>query len=178
MQTLSTKPTLSAMKTPARLALMGSLILLAGCYAETAPHEGPALRDFHMIDSYGVSSEEYNRPRLAINPYVDEGLFEILWTAQSNRDYTLGFYINDRPDINGSTFVYGELCGRGLDCYHSGIRLCQYYSDFTLACGMDEYVVNIDYLIKRIPQTLYAFLEVCDTRTSYCEYQYRPVLME
>lgn len=138
----------------------------------------PELRAFHLIDSFGVSTEDEYDPELVIDPYYDDGLFEIFWNVSSAHDYRVEYRVNDTPDISGSQLVYTERCGAGRECDQSGLRLCQYYTDYAMACGMDDEVTYVEHLIYEVPQILYSIVRVCNLSRSYCEYEYHPVWME
>lgn len=178
------------MKTIGLFAIVLWSALLAGCGGGTGVQVNnhqpepngrdyiPVLRAFHLIDSYGVSTEEDYFAELVLDPYYDAGLFEIDWRVDSLEDYLVEFRINDRPELAGSRRIYSETCGAGLNCDLGAIRLCQYYSDLTMACGLDETVTDISHMIYTLPQEVYAVLQVCDLDSDYCEYEYHPVWVE
>ncbi len=166
------------------LLIVSALALVTACGGEARqldPPPGsfaePELRAFHFIDSYGVSTEDEYDPLLIVDPYVDDGLFEIYWNVRSHADYRVEYRVNDIPSLTGSTLVYSERCGAGRQCDQSGLRLCQYYPDFTMACGFDDFVTDVGHLIYQVPQTLYSILRVCRLNGAYCEYEYHPVRM-
>lgn len=172
------------MKTLNLLLIASLLVLLSACGGEgrsiSPPPQNlePELRAFHFIDSFGVSTEDEFEPLLIVDPYVDDGLFEIFWNVRSAADYRVEYRVNDAPSLSGSVLVYTERCGAGRNCDQSGLRLCQYYPDFFMACGFDEFETDIEHLIFTVPQTLYSILQVCRIDGSYCEYEYHPVRME
>lgn len=173
----------------AKLALPWMVLALVGCnesrvYVNNPDdnHQGsdfvPYLKAFHMIDSYGISTEFDPGEPLVLDPYYDAGLFEIDWQVDSLEDYQVKFRVGERSSIRHSTPVYTEVCGEGLPCDQEAIRLCQYYSDLTMACGLDDRLIDISAQVHTLPQRLYAFLEVCDLNSNYCEYDYYRVLVE
>ncbi|WP_347332084.1 hypothetical protein [Marinimicrobium locisalis] len=178
------------MKATMTMALLAAMVALAGCderqvhadHGSDHEHHGddfvPYLKAYHLIDSYGVDTAVDYETALTLDPYHDAGIFEIDWQVNSLEDYQVSFRMNDRPSLSGSIPVYTEICGAGLPCDQDAIRICQYYSDLTMACGLDEYITDISPLIEELPQKAYAVLEVCDTDSSYCEYDYYPVWLE
>lgn len=138
----------------------------------------PYLKAYHLIDSYGVDTAVDFETPLTLDPYHDAGIFEIDWRVDSLEDYEVTFLVNDRPSVADAIPVYSEVCGEGLACDQEAIRICQYYSDLTMACGLDEYVTDISPIIDELPEQAYAVLEVCDTDSNYCEYDYYPVWLE
>ncbi len=173
------------------LGMMTATLVLMGCdeshvyvkHVDTSPpHRGsdfvPHLKTFNIIDSYGVDTALDPGVPLTLDPYVDAGIFEIDWQVNSLEDYQISFRLNDRPSLSGSYGVYTEVCGEGLPCDQEAIRICQYYSDLTMACGLDDYVTDVSPLIYELPEKLYAVLEICDLDSEYCEYDYYPVWLE
>lgn len=178
------------MKKFSLLMLTGIAILATGCgggtthvYEEPAPREYvPYLEEFHIVDSYGDDTYDYTNPSPALNPDIDNGFFEIYWFVDSREDYIVNYRINNSPYIDDSLLINSDFCGEGLACDQDGLQFCQYIPDFYIACESNDsdvlYEVDIVDLIDTVPQTLYLFLEVCDTNSLYCEYDYYPVLME
>ncbi len=178
------------MKATMTIALLAAMVTLAGCdeshvyvqHESEDHHSGddfvPYLKAYHLIDSYGIDTAvDYETP-LTLDPYYDAGIFEIDWQVNSLEDYQVSFRMNDRPTVVDSIPVYTEICGAGLPCDQDAIRICQYYSDLTMACGLDDYVTDISPLIDEFPEKSYAVLEVCDIDSNYCEYDYYPVWLE
>ena len=134
----------------------------------------PDLYRFDVVDSYGVDTAKSNTP-LALNPYIDNGLFDIFWEVNSLEDYQVNIRINDRPSVNNSYLVYSAICGAGLACDQSGGAICEYSLDDTLSCnnGRAKYIGD---LLQQ--SSSYLILEICDYNSSYCVYDYRRVLME
>lgn len=145
---------------------------------ETVPSP-PELLMFDLVDSYGFSGQFDPDVALAINPYEDDGWFEIYWEANAWDDYWVEFYVNDRPDWEDAVYFGSQMCGAGFPCDAEGMQFCQYDLDFGLSCDTGENLIaDISPLIYAIPQTLYVFLQVCDLDFNYCEYDYYPVLFE
>lgn len=154
--------------------LLGIALLLGGCGDETHVHTSPpppppqGINDFAMIDSFGVDSGYSPNETLAIDPYVDAGLFEIFWQAQRAKPYSFYLSVSDTPYIEDSITLYDAACGPSESCNLEGYALCQYNTDFTAYCE-DAPVVDLYELIYQVPQTLYFFGEVCGV--SKCEYR-------
>ncbi|WP_052692236.1 hypothetical protein [Teredinibacter purpureus] len=130
----------------------------------------PLLETFDVVDSYGNDSALMTMPFLAINPFIDEGWFEIYWYAQAYTDYWVEFYIGESALIDDATYVGSELCGEGLACDTDGMQFCQYTSDFYVACETGEsYVADVAPLIYVIPQTLHVFVQVCSLDYTFCD---------
>lgn len=148
------------------------------------PYDPPSLEAFHVVDSLGQSSEDIGNPILFLNPYIDNGQFEVYWDAFSVGDYSVEIRINDVPFIEGSRFVSSDYCGIDLDCDQSGIQFCEYYADFSMSCdppgtvNPNQGIVRFDDMISTVPQSMYLILDICDTNSSYCEYRVQEVTME
>ena len=154
--------------------------LLVGCGGEVEVHAynpAPSLVRFDMVDSFGVDTAR-SSAALRLDPYVDNGLFDIFWKVNSLEDYRINFRINDVASTNNSFLIYSEVCGAGRACDQAGGVICEYTADFYLSCNNSRHPVDISALFKRVPQTLYAQMEVCDLQSSYCTYTYYPVLMQ
>ena len=183
--------------------LLLAVIFAAGCkggvhgdvYVEDDHHHDsgspadtwPYLLDFHIIDSYGISTEDdyYHTPEL--DPYEAEGIFDVYWDADVVNDYIVEYRINDIPAIDGSRLIDAELCGIGLPCDLQGWQICQYNADFSMSCDVSTQAyedINSTYdplyfddLVSALPETLYFVMQVCDTLSSYCEYDTKPLLL-
>lgn len=138
----------------------------------------PELEAFTITDSFGLNSEVSPSLAMAIDPYVDNGWFEIAWLAHSWDDYWVEYYISDNPSLDNASYIGSQLCGLGFACEDDGLQFCRYTSDYGLRCDTgEEHTAYIDHLVHVIPQTLYFILQVCDLNFEYCEYQFEPVLM-
>lgn len=137
----------------------------------------PELRSFDMLDSYDVDTRVDDHTPLALSPYYYGGLFEVYWSANSLEDYVLELRINDRTSPNDSYLVHSERCGAGLWCDQAGTLICEYTSDFAMACEGEE-LIDVSELFPNVPEELYLILQVCDIDSAYCEYDYYPVWME
>jgi hypothetical protein len=166
---------------------IGTLVLLiaalSACHDDTEavhPEEyTPELYSFDLIDSYDQDTARPPYTDLALNPSQYEGMFEIFWRVNSLEDYTMSLRISDRPLISTSLSVHSEICGAGRWCDQSGSLICEYTSDFYLSCDNSNNPLDIvDFFPQVPPQQLYLFLEVCDNNSSYCEYDYYPVIFE
>jgi hypothetical protein len=137
----------------------------------------PTLVHYDIVDSYGVDTAT-SSTSLAINPYLDNGMFDIFWKVNSLEDYRVNIRINDRSTPDNSFLIYSDICGANQACDQLGNVICEYTSDFTLSCNSSSRVVDIGELFKQVPQRLYMVLEICDIDSSYCAYDYYPVSME
>ena len=159
-----------------------SYLLLTGCGGAEVELRvidyTPTLHQFDVVDSYGVDTAKPGDLPLAINPYINNGLFDVSWQVNSLDDYRINIRINDYPSVSSSELIYSEVCGVGRACDQGGGVICQYTSDFTVSCNNSSRIPNIDYLFKSVPQKLYLIMQVCDINSSNCEYQDYPVLME
>jgi len=159
----------------------------------SGPHHGheadywPYLLDFHIIDSFGISTEDDPTSASELDPYEDEGLFDIYWDVDAVNDYIVEYRINDAPVIEGSRLIDAELCGIDLPCDEQGWQLCQYKPEFSMSCDVatQAYVdVNSTYnplqfadMVGPLPQLLYFVVQICDTQSLYCEYGTKPILL-
>lgn len=167
-------------KTIALMLAISSLLLAAcggGEVHAVVDDYAPELHRFDVVDSYGVDTAK-SSSTLTIDPYIDNGLFDVFWQVNSLEDYQVNILINDYRSANNSYLVYSEVCGAGLACDQGGGVICQYTSDFTLSCNNSSRVEDIGDLFQQVPQPLYLVLEVCDTRGYNCDYAYRRVVME
>ncbi|HSC69339.1 MAG TPA: hypothetical protein VLC79_16725 [Cellvibrio sp.] len=138
----------------------------------------PELLAFDIIDSYDTDTAAPNYPPLAFSPYLYEGLYEIFWDVNSLEDYTVSLRINDRATLAGSLVVHSQVCGAGRRCDQSGNWICEYTSDFYMSCDGSAHAVDIYPLVDRMPQKVYMFIEICDSNSAYCEFDYYPVTLE
>jgi hypothetical protein len=139
----------------------------------------PELRRFDLVDSYGVDTAENTVTSLNLDPFLDNGLFDVFWSVNSLEDYRVNFRINDTTGISNSLLVYSEICGEGLACDQSGGVICEYTQDFYLSCNNSNHPTDIAVLFSQAPpQKLYVQLEICDLNSDYCEYDYHPVWMQ
>lgn len=165
-------------------AVLFLLLNLSGCggqaVAVSDPHDNyvPELRAFDIIDSYDTDTANPNHAPLALSPYLYDGLYEIFWDVNSLEDYRVSLRINDRASINGSTLIYSQTCGAGLHCDQSGNWVCEYTNDFYMSCNNSPTEVDIYPLVRQVPQKVYLFIEVCDSNSGYCEFDYYPVTLE
>lgn len=137
----------------------------------------PVLVGFDVVDSYGVDTGSSAAP-LALNPYKDDGLFDLFWRVNSLEDYRVNIYFNDSSALSNAILVYSDVCGYGHKCDQNGNLICQYTSDFFVACGNDFRQKDIGVLFRQVPQTVYLTFEVCDLDSPFCTNQYYRVSME
>lgn len=159
---------------------------------EPEPHDDdddlylPWLLAFNVVDSFGYSTEDSQSYIPELDPYIDDGFFEVEWDVDAVHDYIVEYRINDIPDVAGSRLIDAELCGWGLACDATGYQFCQYNPDFTISCDVItpaypdldsmRYPLDISDMVYDIPETLYLVLQICDTRSSYCEFEVTPAL--
>ncbi len=154
------------------IGLIG-LTLLAGCDEayddEPSPPPPPqALTDFILVDSYGVDSGYSPDAPLAIDPFVNAGVFEVFWQARFSRYYSLYLSVSDTPYIADAIPVYETGCGPGQHCNLDGYALCQYNQDFTLFCENGPIIDMVEVLYE-VPQNVYFFAELCGAYD--CDYR-------
>lgn len=154
-------------------------ILLGGCDSTTVVHAvdndtgNLRLEGFFLVDSFGTSNE-YSAVQLELDPYHNDGVFDLYWDVDSYYDYSVTISVNDRPDIYGATILSSEVCGPDLWCDYTGQQICQYFEDYTMGCGLDlweaeQYRESVDHLVETEPDTLFINIEVCDEVDYYCE---------
>ena len=131
----------------------------------------PSIVSFDMTDSYGVDTATSNWA-LEIDPYIDDGLFDLRWRVNSLEDYEANILVNSRPTSQGSILIYSDVCGAGLSCDQADDLICQYTEDSTLSCGRGPVVS-----IKSMPVDLYLIFQVCDLNPYYCYERSYPVAM-
>lgn len=156
------------------------VLVLTGCgggEADRPYNPTPNFKNFSVVDSYGVDSVESSQP-LAINPYIDDGLFDVFWWVSSAESYSIHLYINDYNDLTDAIEFYSDVCGGTGHCGQDGNAICQYTSDFYIACNDSRNETDIASLFDRVPKSLYLLMEVCDTDSPYCTLRSRQVLME
>ncbi len=155
-------------------------LILTACGGEEAERNfnpAPSLVGFDIVDSYGVDTCCSIKP-LTLDPYIDNGLFDVFWKVNSLYDYRVNIRINSTTDVANSLLVYSDICGAGRACDQGGNVICEYTSDFYLSCNNGRHPTDIAGLMKRVPQNLYLMLEICDLNSPYCTYQYYPVSMQ
>ncbi|MCP8899081.1 hypothetical protein [Gilvimarinus xylanilyticus] len=147
-----------------QMGLLFALALLGGC-KEGEHHSPPppppqALIDYALIDSYGVDSDYDPGVPLVIDPYVEAGVFEVFWEVRYAEPYRFYLSMGETPYIDDSLRVYERRCGPGRACNLDGYALCQYRTDFTLACENGPWVDMLP-IIYKVPQDVYLFAEIC-----------------
>lgn len=160
-------------------------LAFSGCGGESRavddPHHDdyvPELRVFDLIDSYDTDTAKPNHPPLALSPYLYDGLFDVFWQVNSLEDYTVTLRINNRPSLTNSLVVHSQVCGAGRRCDQGGNWICEYTKDFYMSCDGSSFERDIYPLVSKVPQLVYLLLEVCDSNSGYCEYDYYPVTLE
>lgn len=179
--------------------LIASILSLAACRSETTYYDdsgyyheeeshkeyvvvetvfAPELEAFYLTDSYGVSSDHTPYDSLILDPYIDNGWFDVSWVVDSWDDYWVEFYMSDNPSLDDATYIGSQMCGYGLECDEDGLQLCRYTPDYGISCDTGEdRIAYVDHLIYTVPQTLYFITQVCDLNFEVCEYRFEPVLM-
>ncbi|GAB1256896.1 hypothetical protein NBRC116494_13980 [Aurantivibrio plasticivorans] len=181
------------MKSITTFGLAFITLLIVGCNTESSrdtviiieeDSPPPRLDAFHLVDSYGVSSEESPNSDLVLNPYLYNGEFEVFWDVTSERDYAVEIRLNDQPTYENSRLISTDYCGTALECESTGLQFCNYYSDFSMSCdppntiNPGQYVTFFEDWVYQLPQQLYMLVDVCDTESNYCEYSVREILVE
>lgn len=168
------------MKSNSGIVVLIAAISLAGCKTShrhtvvVPPPPVQELTQFAIVDSFGVDSGLSRNAPLGIDPYYDNGIFEIYWDVRYNQSYDFYLSVSPTSSINDSVTVYAEACGPGEICDLTGYAICQYTVDFTLGCA-DQPAVDIYDLFYEVPQTLHFFAEACDR--DGCSYLRLPVTM-
>lgn len=173
----------------AYLTIFAAIALLGGCrasYSGGDRHNPPELEAFHMVDSYGVATDEDPITQLRLNPFMDSGLFEAFWFVDNEDDYFVELSVNNQPQLSGRRLIGEDFCGPGLECDRDGVLFCEYNADFSISCDPPseqfpgQTLTYFDDMIdiNNLPQTLYFILDVCDARSDVCEFQILDVLME
>ncbi len=173
------------------LPLLAVVLPLSAChehyytseYSERLSQHAPVLNAFHVVDSYGNTSEYLSGGPLFISPFEDSGFFELYWDVGAGTNYRVDLRINDVPSLEYSTLVSSAVCGGQRQCGQDSYQFCQYSADLSLECDLPESVatsgrVDIAPLFYDIPEVLYLILEVCDTQSFYCEHQMRELIFE
>lgn len=156
------------------IALLCVFLSACGGEVETrAYNPAPSLVGFDIVDSYGVDTA-LSREYLVIDPYINNGLFDVFWRVNSLDDYRINIRVSSTPSVNNSILIYSEVCGAGRVCDQGGGVICEYTTDFYLSCNNARHATDI----VSLPQDLYMILEVCDLDSPYCGYKYYPVYME
>ena len=152
-----------------------SCVFLAACGGEPesyAYNPTPTLVSFDIVDSYGVDTAVSNR-NLEIDPYIDNGLFDVFWRVNSLDDYRINIRVSPTASVSNSVLVYSEVCGAGRACDQGGGVICEYTPDYYLSCNNGRNPADI----ANLPQNLYMILEACDLDSPYCSYKSYPVSM-
>jgi len=131
----------------------------------------PSIVSFDITDSYGVDTAT-STWALEVDPYIDNGLFDLRWRVNSLEDYEVNIRVNSRADTYNSILIYSDVCGAGLSCDQRGNLICEYTADYYLSCGR-----GLASSIKSLPQDLYVILEICDLDSLYCTIAKYPVSM-
>lgn len=137
----------------------------------------PELHAFDMVDSYGTDTA-WSNDVLILDPYINYGMFEVYWSANSLEDYRVNILINDYPDSINAALLTTEVCGAGLWCDQKGGFECEYNVNSTISCDSRVDPIDIGFLLDEFPKTLYMIVEICDTDSNYCETDDYPVIME
>lgn len=163
------------------------LIALSGCESKTVVHvpephpDEPMLYHYFIVDSFGVSNEHDDLVELEIDPFEDDGIFEVYWDVESYYDYRVILSVNNEDSLVGGEWLGEEVCGPNRSCDYTGMQLCQYFPDYTIGCGYDlreaeRNRVSVDHLVLTEPDTLYINIDVCNLSETRCESASIPVL--
>lgn len=150
-------------------------------YYEPSYNDDPVLVGFELIDTYNTNSEFEPDETLFINPYINNGYFDVYWDIFSDYDYFVELRFNTEATTVGSRLITSELCGPGLYCEDHQYQYCEYTSDFYIECESGSGAYDMEYIgdmITQIPQSGYLIVQTCDSSLFYCESQIRHVVME
>ncbi len=167
-------------------------LALIGCHGSSDYHQDHestvSLVDIDVVDSYGNSGEDNYHTPLSINPYLNNGVFDIYWLTYSSEPYYVEFLVGGTPNIHHANLVYTQICDGELDltsgCGELASQSCFYTPALELLCGGLEQAyrgfhgTNIGNLIYGLPQQLYFFVQVCEEYGDECEYDYRKIVFE
>lgn len=133
----------------------------------------PELLIYDIVDSYGNDSADPEYPFYEI---LDESVFDVYWEVNSLEDYTVTLILNDRPVPTGGIALHSQVCGAGRRCDQGGGWICDYFDDY-MSC--EDAVTPVDVLpLTRKTQNLYLVMNICDSDSPYCEYDYYSVIVE
>jgi hypothetical protein len=138
----------------------------------------PELKRFDVVDSYGIDTREPGTTPLTIDPYADNGLFDVFWRVNSLEDYRVNIRINDRAGVNNSLLIYSEICGLGRACDQGSGVICEYTDDYWLSCNNNRAIDIYPLFPLGAPEKQYLVLEICDLDSTYCAYDYYSVWMK
>lgn len=172
------------------LLIIMSLILSA-CdeeYNHNSDHK-TRITSLEVVDAQGHSTKNLPYTALKINPFYDNGYFEVFWDTNSYDDYHATLYINDYNTLVGAIELEGAYCGPNEVCDNQGFMYCNYNSEghgFSSAydgiqCSGSRYknsMKNVTELFKRHPTTLYLLLEVCDDYSHDCSIKSQRAIFE
>lgn len=141
------------------------------------------LSAFRVTDTFGIQSDDDHTP-LTLAPYIDEGRFSIHWNVKAPYQYTLDFRISTTRDIEDSINITQSYCGINEPCDLSGFQHCRISPDYVIRCAdagsleQPHNPIDISSMIRFHAQTLYLFIEACDTESPWCEFSRLPVTIE
>lgn len=137
------------------------------------------ITSLEVVDAQGHSTRDQHYEKLKIDPFYDNGYFEVFWDTNTHDDYHATLYINDYDTLVGAIELEGAYCGPNEVCDRQGFMYCNYKSEnhgFSSAydgvqCSASRHkssMKNVTELFKRHPTTLYLLLEVCDSYSHGC----------
>ncbi|MBX2857345.1 MAG: hypothetical protein KTR17_01680 [Cellvibrionaceae bacterium] len=140
-------------------------------------YDRPQIEFFELIDTFGFSSFDPGTP--VLNPYEDDGWFQVNWEADTRDDYVVEYRVNDLPSITGSVLIDSETCGPGFSCGREGLQFCQYNADISMTCDADFRVDrSFDHKVFVLPQSLFFIIQLCTPDFVFCEYTFEEFTAE
>jgi len=161
-------------------AVIATAMILGGCGAASSSDD-PELNDFGIIDTGGSNSSDTAESDLLVDAdendpanNTDEGEFTLYWEVDTNDDYTLDVYINDRDSRSGALTLLSDFCDPDDDCHDQPNLECEFQNDLDLICedyDGDEREVDISRLVDSddLPEDLFFIVQVCDAFGFDCE---------
>jgi len=159
-------------------ALIATVIILGGCGA-TSSSDDPELDDFGIIDTGGSNSSTTAESDLLVDAdestaTTNDGEFTLYWDVDTDDDYTLDVYINDRDRISGALTLLSDFCDPDDDCHDQPNLECEFQNDLDLICedyDDNEREVDVSRLVDAddLPEDLFLIIQVCDPFGFDCE---------
>lgn len=133
-------------------------------------YDEPALLKASVYDSFGDRTTIDSNVSAEIDPYYDNGLFEINWSVDAPRDYYLEVSFGYSLFIDNASIVHSEYCGPQESCDYDGFTICEYTTDLAMRCDSRLGFADISPQIFSLPQSGYLFISACSVDLAYCEY--------
>lgn len=167
-------------KTIFMACVCSGLLALGGCGAISSSDD-PELNEFEIIDTSGSDSASAPQSEISVDPdenttNTEEGEFTLYWDVNTDDNYYLYIWVNDKDQISGATELYSNYCDPDDDCHDDQSLQCDFQNDLDIVCedfDDNESTINIEDIINAndLPEDLYFILEVCDPYGFDCEDQ-------